>query len=210
MALNDIWEITDIQSVNNTRLSNVSHWRQDSSADFATSLAALFQGYRFAVGNIMKANLGGEWSSICREAKVVGVTGQQFQRDTTSVGPGLGTGETLNSATVACIAKFTETGSLRGTGTMYISGLVAPYEQRNNLTTEGLFAIDAIGVAFVSPFVDNAITFTSMRAAGSKKDPLSTPEVPLPDITWPAEPYVLSDERVRLTKLKSRRQTTRC
>ncbi|GAH21480.1 unnamed protein product, partial [marine sediment metagenome] len=37
-------------------------------------------------------------------------------------------------------ARFTATGSLRGTGASYISGIVAPYEQRNNLTEEGLVA----------------------------------------------------------------------
>ncbi|GAG84311.1 unnamed protein product, partial [marine sediment metagenome] len=31
MALNDIWQVTDIQSVHATRLSNVTHWRQDNS-----------------------------------------------------------------------------------------------------------------------------------------------------------------------------------
>ncbi|GAH03972.1 unnamed protein product, partial [marine sediment metagenome] len=31
MALNDIWHVTDIQSVHATRVSNVTHWRQDNS-----------------------------------------------------------------------------------------------------------------------------------------------------------------------------------
>lgn len=210
MALNDIWQITDIQNVHGTRLTNVSHWRQDNSGDAALSFDAISRGYRFNVSPGMVAQLGADWTSVCREFRIVGVTGQAFLKDATAVGPGTAVGETLNPATVAVIAKFTSTGSLRGTGAMYISGIVAPYEQRNNLTTEGLAAMDAVGALFVTPFVDQGITFVPVRAAGSKKDPLSTPENPLPDITWPAEPWVLSDERVRLTKLQSRRMSTRC
>ncbi|GAI66637.1 unnamed protein product, partial [marine sediment metagenome] len=89
-------------------------------------------------------------------------------------------------------------------------GIVAPYEQRNNLTEEGLQAMNVIGATLVTPITQSGQTFTPMRGAGSKKDPLSTPENPLPDITWPADPWVLSDSRVRLTKLRSRRQSTRC
>ncbi|GAG73962.1 unnamed protein product [marine sediment metagenome] len=210
MALNDIWQVTDIQSVNGTRVSNVFHYRQDSSGTNADALASLGSGYRTTVGSAMADNLGTEWSSICREMKIVDITGQAFMRDATVVGPGTAVGETLNSATVAVIAKFTATGSFRGTGVSYISGIVAPYEQRNNLTTEGLFAIDAIGTSFLGVLSSSGMSWTPVRAAGMHKDPLSTPEVPLPDIPHPAEPWVLSDERVRLTKLRSRRQSTRC
>lgn len=210
MALNDIWELTDIQNVHGTRLSNVSYWRQDTSGTTQTASASLFLGYQINVSTVMTAALGADWSSICRENRIVGLTGQAFMKETAVLGPGTAVGETLNPATVAAIAKFTATGSFRGTGVSYFSGIVAPYEQRNNLTTEGLTAMDTIGTAFITPFAEVGITWTPMRAAGSKPDPLSTPEVPLPDITWPAEPWVMSDERVRLTKLRSRRQTTRC
>ncbi|GAG89908.1 unnamed protein product [marine sediment metagenome] len=210
MAVGDIWQITDIQNVNGTRLSNVTHWRQENSNTPEDTLNNLFDGYEQSVSLVWLPLLGAGWSSICREARIVGLTGQVFQRDTQNVGPGTAVGETLNSATVSVIAKFTATGSLRGTGVSYISGLVAPYEQRNNLTTEGLTAMDSIGTTLITAFTRLGDTFTPMRAAGSKPDPLSTPEVPLPDITWPADPWVLSDERVRLTKLRSRRQTTRC
>ncbi|GAG59337.1 unnamed protein product [marine sediment metagenome] len=210
MALNDIWQVTDIQSVHATRVSNVTHWRQDNSGTLEDSLTAISFIYLVEVLTKWVPLLGADWSSICREFKIVGLTGQAFMKDTTVIGPGTATGETLNPATVAVIAKFTATGSLRGTGVSYISGIVAPYEQRNNLTEEGLVAMDTLGLTLVTPATSGGITFTPMRAAGSKKDPLSTPENPLPDITWPAEPWVLSDERVRLTKLRSRRLTTRC
>lgn len=210
MALNDIWQITDIQSVNNTRVSNVTHWRQDNSGDLQASFNSLTAAYRNNVITQWVSRLGSAWSSICREAKIVGVTGQAFMRDTTVVGPGTAVGETLNAATVAVIGKFTATGSTYGTAPSYISGIVAPYEQRNNLTTEGLTAMDIIGLTFVQTMANLGITFTPVRPAGFHKDPLSTPEVPLPDLPHPAEPWVLSDERVRLTKLRSRRQSTRC
>ncbi|GAI64541.1 unnamed protein product [marine sediment metagenome] len=210
MALNDIWQVTDIQSVNGTRLSNVTHWRQDNSADPESAFNSLTTGYRNNVPGLWVAQLGAAWSSICREVAIIGVTGQVFMRDTTVVGPGTAVGETLNSATVAVIAKFTATGSFRGTGVSYISGIVAPYEQRNNLTSEGLLAMDIVGVTLVTGFTSQGFAWTPMRAAGFHKDPLSTPEVPLPDLPHAADPWVISDERVRLTKLKSRRQSTRC
>ncbi|GAG60730.1 unnamed protein product [marine sediment metagenome] len=210
MAINDIWQVTDIQNVHGTRLSNVTHWRQDNSGDTETAFNSLVNGYANSVSGNWIAELGADWTSICREMKIVDLTGQAFMKDATVIGPGTNTGETLNPATCAVIAKFTATGSFRGTGVSYISGLVAPQEQRNNLTEEGLVDMNAIGATLVSTFFASGMNWTPMRAAGSKPDPLSTPEVPLPDITWPAEPWVLSDSRVRLTKLRSRRMTTRC
>lgn len=210
MPLNDVWEVTDIQTVHATRITNVSYWRQDNSADVPTSFNALMLGYLASVSNVWAPQLGVAWQSICREARVVGVTGQAFMRNITASSVGAIAAETLNPATVAVIAKFTATGSRIGTGRSYISGIPAIYEQRNNLTLEGLTAMNAIGATLITPFVQSGITFTPGRAAGFQKDPASTPEVPLPDIATPFEPWVLSDERSRLTKIKSRRLSTRC
>jgi len=196
MAQNDIFQLTFVQQVNARRITNVFFYQQlsiDGPIDPKLSLANAFEGH---VGAKYVNNLSVSWDALCEEVKLVTMTGQQFFRKLNVDGPGLILGNALNAATVAVIATFTPGGSHTGTGRTFISGLPQTYEERNNLNLAGLTAIDLIGDSLVPIINDSTVTFQCGRF-----NKLASPTF---------EPWVLSDVRVPLTKLRPRRQTTRC
>lgn len=210
MALNDVWELTYVQTVNGTRISNVYFYRQATSDGADDPRENLGKGFDQGPAQVFQAELSFGWEGLCYEIRKVDVTGQQFFRELSTTGVGAELGEAYNAATCATIATFTATGSHDGTGRTFIAGFPITYENRNNLTGDGLTAIDLIGDALILPITNNLVTFIPGRAPGTKQDPASTPEVPLPDIPTAFDPWVLTDVRVPLTKLRSRRQSTRC
>lgn len=195
MAQGDIWELTAIQLVHNTRLTNVFYYRQEDAGDDNTAGFALTSGFLAEMAPLYEDCTGPEWSLICQEVRKVGVTGLPAYRNTTSAGPGTGGAECVNPATVVTIAQFTEDGSYAGTGRFYLSGIPLEFEQRNNLTQEGLAAIDPLGDRSVDSITFNNIEFTPGRK---------------PRAETGFSPWILSDTRVILTKLRSRRADTKC
>ncbi|GAG70824.1 unnamed protein product [marine sediment metagenome] len=208
--LNDIWQLTYIQTVNATRISNVFYYRQTTSDGVTDPREDLGVGFDQGPAQVYEAELAAGWIGLCYEIAKVGVTGQQFFRTLATTSPGAEAGEAYNAATAATIAFFTATGSHDGTGRTFIAGFPVTYENRNNLTGDGLLAIDLIGNALLLPITRLGVTFVPGRAPGFKKDPASTPEVPLPDIPTTFDPWILEDVRIPLTKIRSRRQSTRC
>lgn len=205
MALNDVWQLTHVQEVNNTRITNVHFYEQTSGGSEENVRISLAVGFENSVATVMAANLAAGWDSLCYEVKKVGVTGQQFWRHLSTVGPGTKAGETMNAATVATIAHFTETGSHRGTGRAFISGFPVDYEERNNLNSTGLAAIDLIGDEMIKEINFGGFTFDPGKGP-TLEDVEGEPE----KVEFPFQKWVLSDVRVPLTKLRARRQSTRC
>lgn len=195
MAQGDIWELTAIQSVHATRLTNVFFYRQEDPGSDSLATLELTQAFRVQMGGAYVQATGPEWSLICLEVRKVGVTGLPAFQDTSITGPGTAGTECLNPATVVTIAQFTEDGSHDGTGRFYLSGAPVEFEQRNNLSTEGLAACDNLGEESIKTLAGTNIDFTPGRA---------------PRTGVEFSPWILTDVRVILTKLRSRRLSTKC
>lgn len=196
MAQNDIWRATMIQSVNNERIANVFFYEQQSSDSGLDPRQDLGDGLEATINPLMVTNLGTGWKALCYEITKVGVPGQQAFRVLSAGAPGVRLGIPLNAGTVATIAQFTATGSYRGTGRTFISGLTDEQINRNNLSAAGLTEVDIIGDALIQPLVQNGVTFQMGRY-----NKLWVP---------PFDPWILSDVRVPTTKLRSRRQSLAC
>lgn len=196
MPQGDIYKLTFVQSVNSTRVTNVYHFEQtqpDGTADDQRD--ALAEAFETAIAAAYEAALAPGWEGLCYEISQVGITGQQFFRVLYGLGPGQQAGETINAAAVALISLHRETGGRGKVGHVYITGFPEDYEWRNNLTQDGLTAIDTIGDAIAKEITAQGTGFW----AG----------VPLAESPG-FERYVISDTRVPLTKLRPRRQSTRC
>lgn len=195
MAVGDIWQLTHVQTSSGTRLTNVHYYEQDDADGVNDPRKDLADAFDASVATKMEAALGIGWDSLCYEIKKVGVTGQAFWKQLSTQGPGTVLGEILNAATVAVCAQFTAGGSHSGTGRMFVSGLPITYEERNNLNTTGLTAIDTIGDESILQIASGGVNFTpGLLTAGSS----------------PLRPWVLADVRIPLTKLRPRRQSTKC
>lgn len=196
MPQGDIYQLTYVQSVNNTRITNVFFYIQTSpdgaGDDMRQSLALAFEQN---VASQYSANLAGGWEGLCYEIKRFGITGQQFWRQLSGTQPGQKAGDTINAASVALISTHRAQGGRGKVGHTYITGWPENYEQRNNLTTEGLTAIDLIGDSFIGPIDFGGTTF----------------EQGIPTTEDPGfQSWIVADTRVPLTKLRPRRQSTRC
>lgn len=196
MSQNDIWKLVHVQDVNGQRLTNVFFYEQqdpDGPSDPKVDLATAFET---VVATQYEDNLAAGWDGLCYEVSNANLTGQQFFRQLSTKGPGTVLGDTINAATVATIATFTPGGSHTGTGRSFISGFPDSYENRNNLNTAGLTAIDLIGDTLIPLISNGGVSFQCGRF-----NKLAAP---------PFEAWILSDVRVPLTKLRPRRQSTRC
>lgn len=196
MAQDDIFKLTFVQSVNNTRVTNVYHYQQttpDGTADDQRD--ALAEAFEAVVAAQYEANLASGWEGLCYEISKVGVTGQAFFRVLYGLGPGQQGGDTINAAAVALISLHQASGGRGRVGHAYITGFPEDYEWRNNLTEDGLTAIDLIGDSLVGEITAQGATFN----AGI-----------IPKGSSIFEPWVVSDVRIPLTKLRPRRQSTRC
>lgn len=210
MSQNDIYRVTMVQSVNNSRVANVMYYKQDSVSGSNDPKFDLATGLEATLNPLMVTNLSAGWKTLCYEVAQVDLPGQAFFKLDSAGTVGAVLVSAFNAATVVTIATFTATGSHDGTGRFFLSGIPVDYENRNNLTADALIAIGPIGDQLILPIVSDGVSFIPGRAPGFKKDPASTPEVPLPDLPTLFDPWVLEDVRIPLTKLRSRRQTTRC
>lgn len=195
MAQGDIWEHTAIQTVHGQRLTNVAYYEQNTAGDDVTAANELMIAFRAQMVPAYVQATGPEWSLICQEVRKVGVTGLPAFRSTVGGGPGTAGTECLNPATVVTIAQFTASGSHKGTGRLYLSGCPVEFEQRNNLSTEGLTACDTLGEESIKDLLGSSITFVPGRQ---------------PTLAADFERWILTDTRVILTKLRSRRADTKC
>lgn len=210
MAINDIYRVTFVQSVNGQRVANVMTYKQTAGSGSTDPKIDLATGLDAGLGVAMKAGLVATWIALCWEIAQIDLPGQPFFKQLSTSGSGSVLSAGFNAGVVATIAEFTATGSHDGTGRFFVSGLPIAYENRNNLNTTGLTAIGLIGDELIKPVVSGGLTFVPGRAPGFKKDPASTPEVPLDDLPTLFDPWILEDVRIPLTKLRSRRQSAKC
>lgn len=195
MAVGDIFQLTHVQSAHGTRITNVHYYKQDDPDGANDPRVDLADAFDASMAATMKAALAIAWSSLCYEIKLVGVTGQAFWKQLSTQGNGTVIGEAMNTATCAVAAQFTATGSRDGTGRMLVAGLPVSYEERNNLNTAGLAAIDTIGDQSVKSIASGGVGFTpGLLTAGAA----------------PLREWILADVRIPLTKLRPRRQSTKC
>lgn len=196
MPQGDVYKLVYVQDVNGTRVTNVFFYEQTQADgtqdDQRDALAAAFET---VVASQYESNLAPGWQGLCYEISIVGVTGQQFFRVLATTGPGQKTGDTINAAAVALISQHQAVGGQGKVGHAYITGFPKDYEQRNNLTTEGLTAIDLIGDSFVGEITNSGTGFQQGN---------------VDKLTQSFSAWVVSDVRVPLTKLRPRRQSTRC
>lgn len=196
MPQGDIYKLVFVQSVNNTRITNVFYYEQtqpDGAADDQRD--ALASAFETNVAQNYSDQLAAGWSGLCYEISKVGVTGQQFFRVLSGVPDGQQPGHTINAAATALISLHRAEGGKGKVGHTYITGWPEDYEHRNNLTQDGLTAIDIIG--------DSLVGEITAMGTGFKGG------VVLAESPGFAE-WVVSDTRVPLTKLRPRRQSTRC
>ena len=210
MAINDIYRVTMIQTVHGSRVANVMTYKQTAGSGSTDPKIDLATGLEASLNPVMVAGLSNTWKTLCYEIAQIGVPGQAFFKQDSAGTIGAIAVPAYNAAVCATIAQFTATGSHDGTGRFFLSGIPFTYEHRNNLNTTGLTAVGLIGDELVKPIVSGGLTFVPGRAPGFKKDPLSTPGAPLPDIATPFDPWILEDVRIPLTKLRSRRQSQKC
>lgn len=210
MAIGSIYRVSVIQTVNGSRLTNVWHYKQTAGSGSTDPKLELATEIEATINPVMVAALSVAWKTLCYEVGEIGLPGQEFFKHLSAGNGGTVMESSFNAGVCAVIALFTETGSHDGTGRTYISGIPLTYENRNNLNTTGLTGIGTIGDELVKNIVGGGYTFQPGRPPGFKKDPASTPEVPLPDLPTLWAPWILEDVRVPLTKLRSRRQSARC
>lgn len=210
MAIGSIYRVSVIQSVNGQRLVNVWHYKHTAGTGSTDEKLELATAIEAVINPVMVAKLSIAWKTLCYEVAELDLPGQPFFKHDSAGTVGAIAGECFNSAVCCTIALFTATGSHDGTGRTFISGLPITYENRNNLNATGLLAIGPIGDELIKLLVGGGYTFQPGRAPGFKKDPASTPEVPLDDLATPFDPWILEDVRIPLTKLRSRRQSVRC
>lgn len=196
MPQGDRYQLTYVQSVNNTRITNVYKYEQTTpdgtEDDQRTSLATAFEAI---VASQYEANLAGGWEGLCYEIERIGITGQQFFRVLATTSPGAKLGDTINAAAAALVSLHRAEGGRGKVGHAYITGFPEDYENRNNLTSEGLAAIDLIGDSLVGLITADGVSFQAGQVL--ELDPFFSE-------------WVVSDVRIPLTKLRPRRQSTRC
>lgn len=210
MAIGSIYRVSVIQSSNGQRLVNVWHYKQTAGTGSTDPKLELATAIEAVINPVMVAALSIEWKTLCYEVAELDLPGQPFFKHDSAGTVGAIAGEAFNTAVAATVALFTATGSHDGTGRSFIGGIPITYENRNNLNTTGLTAIGTIGDELIKLLTGGGYTFQPGRAPGFKKDPASTIPVPLPDIATPFDPWILEDVRIPLTKIRSRRQSTKC
>lgn len=207
MAVDDIYRLTFVQSVNDTRISSVFYYRQKDSSGSTDAKQRLGEGFDAGPAVAYAAALSTGWDALCYEISQVGLTGQAFYRYLSTKGPGTKGTATLNAAACCVLAFFTADGSYRGTGRTYISGFEESFEHNNNLNRDGIEALEPIADALRLDVTSSGVSFEIGRGPGRK---LTDPGPPPVYETWDFSPWVEHDIRVPLTKLRSRRQSTRC
>lgn len=210
MAINDIYRVTMIQTVNGSRVANVMGYKQTAGSGSTDPKIDLGTGIEASLNPVMVTNLSVAWKTLCYEIAQIDLPGQPFFKHMSAGTGGAVAVSSFNAGVVATIAEFTATGSHDGTGRFFLSGLPLTYEHNNNLNTLGLTGVGLIGDELIKPIVSGGLTFVPGRLPGFKKDPASTPEVPLPDLPTLFDPWILEDVRIPLTKLRSRRQSAKC
>lgn len=211
MAQFDEYDLTYIQTVHSTRITNVLTYQQTSADGTGNPREALGDGWfaSTAQGNYATM-LGTLWTDKCAAVRQRNLPGQDYFRVEATPDVGLVTG-TLNPATAAQLVMFPSNSGPGQQGSVYISGIPPQAEDRNNLEQMVHAAYVAWAEMFLVPIVNTGWTFqlglpSREFIAPGPGDPPDPPG----QSALAFRPFVLADVRIPLTKIRSRRLNTRC
>lgn len=211
MAQFDEFQLTYVQRVHDTRLTNVLVYQQTSADGTGDPKQALADGWFASTAKAdYLANLGPLWTDKCAEVRQLNLPGQDFFRVLSSDDVGVGV-DTLNPATAIQLVMFPSTSGPGQQGSVYISGAPTGDEDRNNLAAGQYATYVAWSEKFLIAIVNSGWTFqlglpSRPFIAAGPGDPPDPPG----QTALAFRPFVLADVRVPLTKIRSRRLDTRC
>jgi len=209
MPQNDEFQATYIQSVHNTRITNVFTYQQTSGDGTGSARLALATAF-FASPIITNfvAVCGAAWGDLCLEVRQLDLPGQDFFRVLSA--PSVGAGDTLNPATAAQLALFPSTGGPGQQGSVYVAGIQSALEDENNLTNAAYLLMVALAESMIPPLTNSGYTF-QMGLPSRPFIPADPGPPPVEEQTaLPFRAFVLADARAPLTKIQSRRLNTKC
>ncbi|GAG73173.1 unnamed protein product [marine sediment metagenome] len=211
MPINDEYQLTYVQLVHSTRLTNVLTYQQTSADGTGDAKLALATGWFASTAQAdYVAKLGPLWSDLCATIRKLNVPGQDYYRLMAAPESG-GAMDTLNPATAIQLVMFPANSGPGQQGSVYISGAPTNDEQRNNLNQASHASYVAWAAKFIIPIIDSGYTFqlglpSRPFIAPGPGDPPDPPG----QSALAFRPFVLADVRVPLTKIRSRRLNTRC
>lgn len=211
MAQGDEFQLTYVQRVHDTRLTNVLVYQQTSGDGTGDPRQALADGWFASTAQAdYVALLGPLWTDLCAEVRQLNLPGQDFFRVLAPPDVGAGT-DTLNPATAVQLVMYPANSGPGQQGSVYISGAQTGDEERNNLAQARYNTFVAWSEKFLISIVDSGWTFqlglpSRPFIAAGPGDPPDPPG----QSALAFRPFVLADVRVPLTKIRSRRLNTRC
>ncbi|GAG60042.1 unnamed protein product, partial [marine sediment metagenome] len=133
MAQFDEFQLTYVQRVHDTRVTNVLTYQQTSADGTGDARQALADGWFASTAQGEYLNLMGTlWTDLCAEVRQLNLPGQDFFRVLSTPDVGTQTG-TLNPATAVQLVHFPSTSGPGQQGTIYISGAPVGIEDKNNI-----------------------------------------------------------------------------
>ncbi|GAG66202.1 unnamed protein product [marine sediment metagenome] len=211
MPINDEFQLTFVQRVHDTRLTNVFTYQQTSADGTGDAKLALGTGWFASTAHAdYVALLGPKWTDKCAAIRKLNVPGQDYFRVEASPDVG-GAVDTLNPATAIQLVMYPAGSGPGQQGSVYISGAPTGDEDRNNLAQPRHATYVAWSAKFIIPIINSGYTFqmglpSRPFIAAGPGDPPDPPG----QSALAFRPFVLSDVRVPLTKIRSRRLDTRC
>ncbi|GAH17101.1 unnamed protein product [marine sediment metagenome] len=123
MPVGDEFQLTYVQTVHDTRLTNVLVYQQTSGDGTGDPKQALADGWFASTAQAdYVAQLGNLWTDKCAEVRQLNLPGQDFFRVLAT--PEVGAqSTTLNPATAMQLVQFPANSGPGQQGTVYISGL---------------------------------------------------------------------------------------
>lgn len=211
MAQFDEFDLTYIQRVHDTRVTNVLTYQQTSADGTGNPREALANGWFLSTAqNNYEVMLGDRWRDLCAAVRQRNLDGQDYFRVESL--PDVGDqSTTLNPATAVQLVMFPSNSGPGQQGSVYISGAPLPAEDRNNLQQMVYATWVLWAEMFLVPIVNTGWTFqlglpSRPFIAAGPGDPPDPPG----QTALAFRPFVLADVRVPLTKIRSRRLNTRC
>lgn len=211
MAQFDEFQLTYVQRVHDTRLTNVLVYQQTSTDGTGDPRLALATAWFASTPQALYPMLLGPlWTDLCAEVRQLNLPGQDFFRVLAAPDVGVGA-DTLNPATAIQLVMFPSTSGPGQQGSVYISGAPILTEDKNNLAQAQYSSFVAWAEAFLPAITNSGWTFQLGLPSRAFEAPgPGDPPDPPGHSALPFRPFVLADVRVPLTKIRSRRLNTRC
>lgn len=160
MAVNDIYQLTIVQSLHGQKILNVLHYKATQAPSSGTYEAALIQAFGVIAIPSLKAFQSEELNhEALAVQKIWPLPPTHATLDTTYSGPGLIPGDSLPTSVTSVITKVTAFAGRKYRGRVYVAGVPVTSEndsqlQVGDLAVLGAFAenldngIGAVGASF--------------------------------------------------------------